>query len=87
MRKGISLYECSNAHVLGEYIYCTKEHNLGGSPDDKVLTVRLKRGKPLVFRVCSLCQDFDRNGEPVEPSERGWVGIAAYKTEGEGNER
>lgn len=68
----ISLYECYNAKVGGEVIYCVKGHKLGAKADGTILTIRLQRGEPLVYKACQSCPDFDRMGEPLPTDERGW---------------
>ena len=68
-----TLYECSHAKVLGEKIYCDREHPFPGK-GDVVNILRLKRGEPLAFKVCQDCPDFDEMGPQVNPRERGWKG-------------
>jgi hypothetical protein len=66
-----SLYQCSNARVLGEKIYCKAGHELfkvGG----RTPMLRLQRGAPLELVVCQGCKEFSFMGEPVPPKERGW---------------
>jgi hypothetical protein len=65
-----SLYQCFNARVSGEKIYCAKGHLLG---DKGVLHIRaLVRGKPLELSVCQTCSDYDEMGPPVAKEDRGW---------------
>jgi len=65
-----SLYECQNAKVLGNLIYCAAGHKLNNQP----LTLKsLSKGRPLIFEACQDCLDFDCNGEPVDRKDRGWV--------------
>ena len=68
----ISLYECFNAKVLDDDIYCTKGHHLGNRQDGTVGVIRLQRGEPLIFTVCQSCSDFERIGEAIPKEERGW---------------
>lgn len=69
-KDGVSLYECSNAHVRRKHIYCTKGYILTGGTYN-----RLAKGCPLTCSVCQKCSDFDRNGEPIEKQGRGWQEI------------
>ena len=65
-----SLYECFNAKVLGDRIYCAKGHIF--SKSGEVNINRLARGTPLEMSVCQGCPDFDEMGPPVLPEDRGW---------------
>ena len=67
----ISLYECFNAKVMNDKIYCAKGHHL--CKLGKINLLRLKRGNSLIFKVCQNCSDFDRMGEPIPLQERGWI--------------
>jgi len=62
-----SLYECFNARVKGDKIYCARGH------DGMIDVRRLERGAALVFDVCQNCSDFECMGEPVPKVERGWI--------------
>ena len=65
-----SLYQCFNARVKFETIYCFEEHDL------REINVRqLMRGDPLVLKVCQGCLDYDEMGPPVDKSERGWANL------------
>ena len=70
-----TLYECSNARVKGNAIYCIKGHPLQNKPGNNghIDVERLANGKRLAFGICQDCADFDCNGEPVPPEERGWL--------------
>ncbi|MBN2238674.1 MAG: hypothetical protein JW712_02785 [Dehalococcoidales bacterium] len=69
-----TLYECSNARVKGDRIYCAKGHRfLSKSQDGGVGIGRLASGKQLAFQVCQSCPDFDEMGPPVPVKERGWL--------------
>ena len=74
MRPERSLYECFNARVINSRIRCSKGHSLLAREEDGGLDVsRLADGRPLIFRVCKNCSDFDCMGPPVPPEERGWL--------------
>lgn len=67
-----SLYQCLNAKVLGEKIYCNKGYNWKKFG----VTIRqLERGDPLKFTVCQQCPDYDRMGPSVPDGERGWLNL------------
>lgn len=69
-----SLYECSNARVAGDRVYCRRGHILSDKSDDGRLDARrLARGEPLVLDLCQTCPNFDRNGPPLPDSEKGWI--------------
>ena len=72
-----TLYECANACVKGESIFCAKGYPLNpkpGNPGNGHVDVsRLARGKRLAFKCCQDCLDFDCMGPPVPPEERGWL--------------
>ena len=69
-----TLYECANALVKGETIYCDKGHKLCLRPGNGHVDIsRLARGKRLAFKICQGCPDFDFMGLPVPPTERGWL--------------
>jgi len=68
-----SLYECFNARVKGDKIYCARGHKLSLRSDGMIDIKRLERGVALVLSVCQDCPDFDSMGEPVPKEERGWV--------------
>lgn len=69
-----SLYECFNARVRGEHIYCAKGHSLNTrNRDGTISALRLARGEPLVMAVCQDCADFDSMGDPIPAEERGYV--------------
>ena len=65
--KGVSLYECANAHVKGQRIYCKENHVLKGAT-----YTRLAKGCPLVCAECQGCNVIDRIGAPLEREDRGW---------------
>ena len=69
-----TLYECFNARVKGECIYCRKGHHLCPRPGNGHLDItRLAKGSRLAFKPCQDCPDFDCMGPPVTPEERGWL--------------
>lgn len=67
MEEKISLYECENAHVSGQKIYCTKGHELRNAS-----YMKLSYGHPLVCSGCQSCVDFSRNGPAVAREDMGW---------------
>jgi hypothetical protein len=72
--KKITLYECSNARVKGENIYCLKGYSLYPRSGNGHLDIdRLARGQRLAFQVCQDCPDFHCMGPAVPPEERGWL--------------
>ena len=68
-----SLYQCFNAKVHEDCIYCAKGHKLWHSSSNGTISIhRLGRGQPLELTVCQSCPDYDEMGEPVPANERGW---------------
>ena len=69
-----SLWDCFNAKVYMDRIYCCKGHKLTSwSEDGNINLGRAERGKtPLEFSVCVNCSDFDPMGDPIPLRERGW---------------
>jgi hypothetical protein len=74
-----SLYQCSNAKVKGDKIYCKAGKVLVGITKGDVNIKRLIRGEPLELTVCQKCDDYDELGAPITPEERGWIQIATLK--------
>ena len=69
-----TLYECFNARVKGDTIYCCKGYQLFPQPGNGHLNIeRLAMGSRLAFKPCQHCPDFDCMGPPVPPEERGWL--------------
>jgi len=69
-----TLYECFNAKVKGDRIYCAKGRSLSWHSADGALDIKaMARGEPLVFAVCQGCPNFASIGEPLDKSEKGWV--------------
>lgn len=70
-----SLYQCANAKVLGDKIYCDKGHSFipNLSFRDTISINLLARGKPLEYKVCQDCPDYVELGPPIPKEERGWV--------------
>ena len=64
------LYNCFNAHVLGDKIYCTKGYKLGSG---RLTILRLLRGEPLRCDVCQDCPDHDTDDINVGEYDRGWI--------------
>jgi len=67
-----SLYQCFNARVKGNRIYCSKGHRLGKAKDGHLPLVKLARGTPLEISTCQACTDYDEMGPPVPREEQGW---------------
>jgi hypothetical protein len=68
-----SLYQCFNARVKGDKIYCAKGWPLGVRKDGTADLIRLIRGESLELSICQDCVDFDSMGDPVAPEDRGWI--------------
>lgn len=73
MKQKHSLYQCSNARVKGDVIYCKAMRVLAGNAKGDVNVRRLVRGERLELTICQSCVDYDEMGAPVPPEERGWV--------------
>lgn len=67
-----SLYQCYEAKVLMENIYCKKGHKFPDTPEGTMNIRRLQRGEPLQLTVCQDCPDFNYMGDQIQKSERGW---------------
>lgn len=65
-----SLYQCFNARVLGEDIYCSKGHEFYRNGGINIR--RLIRGERLELTVCQDCGDYLEMGPPIPKEERGW---------------
>lgn len=75
MKREVTLYDCSHARVSGDRIHCCKGYPLLARTEDSGIDIkRLARGKPLAYRICQNCPDFDSMGPPIPPEERGWLG-------------
>jgi hypothetical protein len=69
-----TLYECAHARVKGDVIYCAKGYPFSQRPGNGHVDItRLASGKRLAYGVCQDCGDFECNGEPVPPEDRGWL--------------
>lgn len=68
-----SLYQCLNAKVLGDQVYCSKIHRLASVIGGKINIERLIRGEPLEFMICQDCPDYIEMGPPIPKGERGWM--------------
>jgi hypothetical protein len=68
-----SLYQCFNARVKGNRIYCSKGYKISRANDGTISVVRLARGAPLQLEICQDCADYDEMGPPVPKEERGWL--------------
>ncbi len=74
MKKKKTLYECSQARVKGERIYCNNGYLLSPQLGDGTLHIRhLAEGKQLAPKVCQQCGDFDSMGPPIPEEEKGWI--------------
>ena len=67
-----SLYQCRNARVFNDRIYCSEGHKLGNIRGGKISISRLVRGDALEFNVCQGCKDYEKIGLPVLKGDRGW---------------
>jgi len=72
MQNKRSLYQCFNAKVKGNMIYCSKGYKLGKADSRHIGIQRLILGAPLELSVCQSCADYDEMGLPVPKEERGW---------------
>ena len=64
----ISLWQCWNAiYKENDYLKCSKGYNLG-----PVHARMVKKGNPLFCMICQSCADYDKMGEHIPKSERGW---------------
>lgn len=68
----ISLYQCGNARVRGDRIYCAARHPLSFREDGTIDIIRLQLGMPLVMTICQGCADLDYLSDNVPRGERGW---------------
>lgn len=68
-----TLYQCFNARVKDDCIYCAKGHKLGRKGEGTLNIQRLIRGASLACSVCQDCPDFDSMGDPIPREERGWL--------------
>ena len=69
-----SLYQCGNARVLGDEIYCKAGRKLENRAYAGNISLRrLARGDPLILDVCQDCNEFDCMGPPIPKEERGWL--------------
>ncbi len=70
----ITLYDCANARVKGECIYCDKGVSLSTDGNGTVSLDMAARGEPLVMPECQECQEFEMAAESfIKPIERGWI--------------
>ncbi len=70
-----SLYQCGNARVMDDHIYCKKTHSLGtNAGKNGTIDIRaVAKGRPLQVRACQFCTDFDEMGSDLPAEERGWI--------------
>ena len=67
-----TLYECFNAKVLGDLIYCKAGHRLGGYHDG-IHIRRLIKGDPLRLSCCQDCHLFvQMDPQGYFEKDRGW---------------
>jgi hypothetical protein len=68
-----SLYQCLNAKVKGDEIYCAKGRRLSNSSvSGNIKLARLAQGDPLEVSVCQSCLLYMEVGPKIKPAERGW---------------
>ena len=72
-----SLYDCANARVKGQVVYCCKGHEFPYFTDlpdvNGVVSLSMvARGAPLRLGVCQHCKDYDDMGKIPAP-DRGWI--------------
>jgi len=67
-----SLYQCFEAKVHGDQIYCAEKHHLYNRADGTISIRGLERGEPLEMTVCQKCEDYNHMGDPIPKNERGW---------------
>jgi len=68
-----SLYQCMNAKVKGDEIYCSKGRRLSNaSVSGNLKLSRLAQGDPLEVNVCQGCRYYEEVGDKLRPAERGW---------------
>ena len=74
MKRRRTLYECNHARVKGSRIRCRRGYTLSPRTEDGGVDIkRLAAGEELALSPCRGCRDFDCNGPPVPPGERGWL--------------
>jgi cytochrome c5 len=78
-KKKRSLYQCFNAKVKEDRIYCAKAYALSRTNDGAVAATKLVRGEPLELTVCQDCPDYSEMGSPLPEEERGWIGLETCK--------
>jgi len=74
MKQLISLFDCYNAKVLGDKIYCAKKHRLNkANYNGSIDVIRAARGDALRLTVCQGCPDADIDEHLLLPEEKGWI--------------
>ena len=74
IKKKRTLYECANARVKGQKIYCRRGYPLSRAKADGRLDIRwLAEGHQLSMAVCQHCGDFSRLGMAMAEDQRGWL--------------
>lgn len=69
-----SLYQCGQAKVKNNHIYCAAGHSLNkSSKAGEIKTERLALGHELVLGVCQGCTDYIEIGCPLSAEDRGWI--------------
>jgi len=66
-----TLYECFNAKVNSERIYCSEGYPLA-KEDGSLDPSHLEKGEKLAIKICQQCAEFDSMGPPVPADEKGW---------------
>lgn len=70
-KKKISLYDCSHAKVSDDIIVCEEGFFLSLA-SHSISIKELRRGDPLVKRICQKCEHCDQmDGGEVLPEDRG----------------
>lgn len=76
MKQERSLYQCGEARVRCDEIYCHAGRILEERSELGTIHIRrLANGNPLELEICQECPYFSYVGEPIPASERGWNNI------------
>ena len=74
-----TLYECGQAKVKSQRIYCAKGIALSREGDGSLDIRYLAEGHSLIMAVCQTCSEFKRIGRPIAEKERGWQSLKEVK--------
>ncbi len=74
-----TLYECGQAKVRGQRIYCSQGMALSREGDGSLDIQYLAEGHSLIMAVCQTCTEFTRMGQPIAEKERGWKNLKEVK--------